>query len=47
MKPVPTNPAEFGARVFDAFTADLRDSKSRGFDRTEALRHVVNKRNGK
>lgn len=38
MKPPPTNPAEFGARVFDAFLADLRDSKSKSFDRTDALR---------
>ena len=43
MKPLPTDPYAFQARVFDAFCNDLFDlaaGKSKSLDRTNALREI-------
>ena len=44
MKAPPTNPDQLRQRAFAALLEDISDRKSR-FERTDALRHVVIKRN--
>lgn len=48
MNPPPTNPDQLRQRAFAALLEDMFDlgaGKSRSFERTDALRHVVKQRN--
>lgn len=47
MKAPPTNPYQLRARALAAFLEDISDRNSRSFERTDALRSVVEKRNAR
>ena len=40
MKPIPSDPFAFQARVMDALLGDIGDTRAKGFPRLDALREI-------